>query len=115
MFVPIIPSSPSRQAQELGCKMAELVRIFREDDPNLSFIDVRQAMRVAERELSSEFHGAGLQKMAAIGVLMAVLLAGLFAFFFFSRSGTVPSNIMMISAIGVVVVGIAALLVVKNR
>ena len=115
MFVPVTPPQPSPEAQELGSKMTELVRIFREGYPNLSFTEVRQAMRVAESELGSEFRGARARITVVIALAVAALMVGVFTFLLFSRPDGLPSYSLMVVIIGLLVVGLAAVAAVRHR
>jgi hypothetical protein len=115
MFVPVTPPQPSQEARELGRKMAELVRIFREGYPNLSFTEVRQAMRVAESELGSEFRGAGARMTVAIALTVAALMVGVFTFLLFSQPDGLPPYALMVVIIGLLVVGLAAVAAVRRR
>lgn len=85
-----VPSSPplqmSPRARELGNKLVQTVREFRQSYPDTSARDIYQGMRVAEMELRSDLEGYLAQrKTALISVLIALLVGLGFALFFVSR------------------------------
>ena len=87
MFVPSSPQlQTSPRARELGNKLVQTIREFRQSYPDTSARDLYQGMRVAEMELKSDFEGYLAQrKTALISVLIAVLVGLGFAMFFLSR------------------------------
>jgi len=85
-----VPSSPplqvSPRARELGNKLIQTIREFRQTYPDTNARDVYQGMRVAEVELRSDFEGYLAQrKTVLISVLIALLVGLGFALFFASR------------------------------
>ena len=47
MYVFVPPPPPSPEAEDLGAKVAQLVRMLRQENPNLSAIDIRRGLEVA--------------------------------------------------------------------
>ncbi len=118
MFVPVIPPPPSQKALDLGRKMAELISIFREGNPDLKFTEVRMAMRIAEKEAMRDFSGTGVQTALVIGLVLLVALGGVFVFMFrfIGRpGGTGSGSIALISVIIGLLLVIAAAVVVARR
>jgi len=112
MFVPIIiPQTPSRKAQDLGHKVAELVRIYREEDPGLNLTDVKQAFGVAENEVRSDFGGIGANLRLVMVLCIGLLMAGLLAFLFFARSNDLNPQSLPVVLIALVVAGVAVLVI----
>ncbi|MFH2003121.1 MAG: hypothetical protein ABIK28_25880 [Planctomycetota bacterium] len=113
MFVPVHVPHPSKRAKDLGHKMAELIRIYKSEDTQLTFMDIRQALRVAEREVQSEF--PGLTGVRLVAILMAgCLAAGLFAFFMIERSGAEAPPMAIIIALAIMVISIFAVVIAKQ-
>lgn len=46
-FVPIVPSTPSPRAAALGQRLAETIEQYRQQNPDLSGLEVRQATQIA--------------------------------------------------------------------
>lgn len=115
IIVPVTPPPPSPRAMELGMKVADLIRIYKQEYPDMSFMEVTQAMRVAEKETRPEFGGINASKQAAlIGlILVVVLLIGLL--FFFSRSGGEMPPFLLMAIIGAMVVAGLAVVIAKRR
>ena len=113
MFV-VTPPPPSRRATELGQKVTELLRIYREQDPGLNVIDVQQALRMAERNFRSEAGGlaANLPVMVGIALFIALAVGGLV--FFLSRSGGSSPHLLIMIIVGLVVAGLAVAVVAKR-
>ncbi|MEW6743509.1 MAG: hypothetical protein AB1486_12200 [Planctomycetota bacterium] len=91
MYVHVSPPPPSPRAQDLGHLLAELVRQYRADHPELSRTDVQQAFQVARGLLKPELGGLP----ATIGIVLALLVAGVLAFLLFAKQGSGDSPFMM--------------------
>jgi len=78
-FVPFVQSSPpSGRAYELGTRLKETIDGFRQEHPNITGPEIRQAMNLAARGSAT-----GAQPIVlAIGVALLLLL-GLFALLLF--------------------------------
>jgi len=87
--------------------MAELIRIFRENDPDLNLLDVRQAMKVAEADVRSEIGGAAVSTSLMVALLIGLAVAGLLFALVLYRTG-MNSSILLCAAIA----GIAAIVIV---
>ncbi len=106
-----VSAPPSAAAQELSAKVAELVRILHEENPDISANDIRVGLRLAEREL---IRGAG-QRMALAGGVLALMFGLGIAMFFLKGEGNAPPKVLMIG-IAVAVLGIlAAVFANRNR
>jgi hypothetical protein len=46
-FVPVVPQTPSPRAEQLGQRLAETIEQFRQQNPDLSGLEVRQAAQLA--------------------------------------------------------------------
>ena len=71
-FVPIVPSTPSPRAEALGQRLAETIEQFRQQNPDLSGLEVRQATQIAIARAG----GARTAAPALIALLAAVAAAG---------------------------------------
>jgi hypothetical protein len=117
MFVPVTPPPPSPRATELGQKMVELIRIFKNEDPKLNMTDIRQAMHIALRNVGSEMGGfAGARIAVIIGLILALVLGFLVLFLSRSGGGTEVSWIM-IAVVGVIILalGVVAVNALRGR
>ena len=72
-FVPIVASTPSPRAEALGQRLAETIEQFRQQNPDLSGLEVRQATQIA----TSRAGGASAAAPALIALVVAVAAAGL--------------------------------------
>ncbi|MHC4943822.1 MAG: hypothetical protein ACYTG7_12470 [Planctomycetota bacterium] len=115
MFVPVTPPPPSPRAMELGQKMVELIRIFKKEYPNLNMTDIRQAMHIAQRNISTEMGGwAGASIAVLIGISLALVLG--FLVLFLSRSGGgLERSWILIAVIGLMIVALGVVIVVRLR
>jgi hypothetical protein len=78
-FVPFTQSStPSGRAYELGTRLKETIDGFRQEHPNITGTEIRQAVELATRGTVTASQPIAL----AVGVALLLLL-GLFAFLFF--------------------------------
>lgn len=88
MFVPISPPPPSPQAQELGEQLALFVAEYREDNPDVSSVDIERAFLLARDQLrhptgsapsnvkTAMLFAAGLALTGGLGVLLLFLKIG---------------------------------------
>ena len=79
-FVPVItppPAPPSPRAQELGYRLSALIEQFQREHPEMSAIEVRQAL-----QLASTRQGVSSAAMIAAVLLGLVAAAGLAALLF---------------------------------
>jgi hypothetical protein len=73
MFVYVPPPKPSPQAEELGQKMAELIRIYRESYSDLNMTEVKQAMGIAENDVRPDLGGRNPKMAMVMGLLLGWL------------------------------------------
>jgi hypothetical protein len=107
MIVPVVPPPPpSPRAQELGHRLAQVVRDYTVEQPRVSGRDVQQAFMVARQQLRPEMGGS--RATVALVVALMVLLLGLLVAFFVGRGGGAatgsPTIWMIIVGIGLVAV-----------
>jgi hypothetical protein len=107
-FVPVVHSTPSPRAEALGQRLAETIEQYRQQNPDLSGLDVRQATEIA----LSRAGGASTAKPALIAVAVALAAAGL-AFALAADKGIVGGDkwmpMLLIAAIALVL-GVVAVL-----
>ncbi len=112
MFIPVHtapPAPPSPEAQELGRHLTDVIHAYQADHPNMSSLEVRQAIQLARRT------GGTDAKMAittlSIG-LVAMMALGLFVLRSNPDMGQVP---WLMIAIGVMVVVLGVVAAIKSR
>ena len=111
MFVFVPQPPPSPEAVALGHRIAEAVRLLREEDPAIGAQDVRVGLRLAESELRSEFGGIDPHRIAVVvGALLLVLGVGVFV----AMSGRLGDQAPVLLAIAGVAV-VAMLLIALKR
>ncbi len=78
--VPIVPAAPpSPEAQDLGLKIAELVRLMRQENPNIGAADIRQGLQLAAQNLRPEIGGTRVAiVLLAVAGVVGVTVLGLF-------------------------------------
>jgi len=111
-FVPVItpPPAPSPRAIELGNRIAQQVREFQSDHPDLGGDDVSQAFRIARTLLQPQGSGRGV--LTALALTLGLLLAGFLALVAF-RGGALPAP--GIVGFMVIILGFVAVLAVLLR
>ncbi len=72
-FVPVVPPPPSPRAEALGQRLAETIEQFRQQNPDLNGLDVRQATQIAV----SRSGGAGAPPRVLLVLVAAAAVAGL--------------------------------------
>jgi hypothetical protein len=72
-FVPVVPVTPSPRAEALGQRLAETIEQFRQQNPDLNGLDVRQATQIAV----SRSGGTGAPPRALLALVAGVAVAGL--------------------------------------
>lgn len=72
-FIPVVPATPSPRAEALGQRLAETIEQFRQQNPDLNGLDVRQATQIAV----SRSGGAGAPQRVLLALVAAVAVAGL--------------------------------------
>lgn len=81
VFVPS-PPPPSKEAIELGQKIAEAVGMLRDQNPAIRPADVRRGLQLAESELRSSMGGCNPANYALVATLAAMMVAGAVASMF---------------------------------
>ena len=83
MYVPIQQETPSKQAKELGEKLADVVREELKQDRKLKGRDVLMALQVAKRSLLTDLglKATSAQMVVLLAALLLVLVVGLAIFF----------------------------------
>ncbi len=113
IHVPVQPQIPaSAKAQELGSKVAELVRILRKEDPEISRTDVEQGLALATAEMRREL-GGGSGAAVVMLVLAVTLAVGILAFFIIQ--GTVGRQSVLWILAGLAIGLLVAFTAVKRR
>jgi hypothetical protein len=72
-FIPVVPVTPSPRAEALGQRLAEAIEQFRQENPDLSGLEVRQATQIAV----SRSGGAGAPPRALLALVAGLAVAGL--------------------------------------
>ena len=113
MFIPVPtapPAPPSPEAQQLGQHLTDVIHAYQADHPNMSSLEVRQAIQLARRT------GGGTDTKMAIKAILVGLVAMMGVGMFFFRSnpdmGQVP---WLMVAIGVMVVVLGVVAVIASR
>jgi len=110
MYIPSSSLPPSPQAQELGQKIAQIVREYSESNPGLSVRDVSQAFTVAKEVLGAGPGGIGKNVYIALGVLIGLVVLGVFFGLYALRDSTqIP--IVAVVAVLVLVLGLVAVMI----
>jgi hypothetical protein len=111
VFVPIIPATPSPRAEALGQRLAETIEQFRQQNPDLSGLEVRQATQIAV----SRAGGACAPPRALIALAAAVAAAGL-AFALASKRGLAGfEELTIVTLIVALAAVLAVVLALKRR
>ena len=114
MYIPVPtapPAPPSAEAQELGDHLARLIQAYQADHPEMSPLEVRQAVQLAQRAVGGGPNTKMLFKAVMLGL---VAFMGLGVFFFRSNPDLEQIPFVMIAVVVLmVVVGIGA--IVANR
>ena len=117
MYVPIStvpPAPPSREAQELAELLTAATQAYQRDHPQVSPLDVREAMRLAQRA------AGGADTTKAIKAVLVGLLAFMGLGVFYLRSNGPPGDgaqsipWMLIAVVGVAVV-LAGVAIAKKQ
>ena len=117
MYVPTAPAPHvSPRVRELAQLIVEVIRSFRQRYPNVSFPEIRQALRIAEMNARGEIKGTSQEMQRMIAVLVGVLILGFGVALFASRQSVDPENVLwIIVAFAVAVVGIIAVLFARRH
>ena len=110
-FVPVVPSLPSPRAEALGQRLAETIEQFRQQNPDLSGLEVRQAMRLA----ASRAGGGNAAAPALIALVAGVAVAGLAFALRTSPQHAGGDNWTLVMPIAVMVLALVAVVALKRR
>jgi hypothetical protein len=109
-FVPVVPSTPSPRAEALGQRLAEAIEQYRQQNPGLSRIEVRQATRIAISRAS------GTSAVAPALVVLVAAVAGMGVALALASgrhpAGSEWTTTMLVAAIAVV---LGVLVALKRR
>ncbi len=114
--VPIIPAAPpSPEAQDLGLKIAELVRLMRQENPKIGPAAIRQGLQLAAQNLRPEIGGSGgaIVALAVAGVVGVTVLGLFLAKGGMDRPWSMATVIFWI--IGGIVAAVCVVLAIKLR
>ena len=111
MFIPVPtapPAPPSPEAQELGRHLTDVINAYQADHPNMSSLEVRQAIQLARRT------GGGTDAKMAMKAIAVGLMAmmGLLFLRFTRDMGQVP---WLLVGIGVMVVVLGVVAAIKAK
>lgn len=81
IFVPS-PPPPSKEAIELGKKIAEAVGMLRDQNPAIRPADVRRGLQLAESELRSSMGGGNPAHYALAAAVAVIMVAWAVAYMF---------------------------------
>lgn len=107
MYVPVPtapPQPPSPEAEELGGHIARLIEAYQADHPEMSRLEVRQAVQIARRVVGV---GGPSTKILIKAVVLGLVMFGGLAFYFL-RSASGGAQIPFV-AISIVVLAVVAL------
>jgi hypothetical protein len=113
MFVP--PAPPSPEVEDLGMRIADLVRTYRETRPQMSRHEVRQALGVAHRALHNELGGGGgsARSTAILAIFLGMgVFAGILAYA--SRQGSIPQNAVTPAIVAGMIVMVFLMMMVRR-
>ncbi len=83
MFIPVPtapPAPPSPEAQELGQHLTDVIHAYQADHPNMTSLEVRQAIQLARRTGGGTDAKMAIKAIAVGLVLVAMMALGLFFF-----------------------------------
>jgi LPXTG-motif cell wall-anchored protein len=110
-FVPIVPATPSPRAEALGQRLAETVEQFRQQNPDLSGLEVRQAMQIA----ISRAGGGTAPAPALIALVTGVAVAGLALALASDQRKTGGEGWMVMALIAGIALVLGVLVALKRR
>jgi len=108
-FVP--PPTASVRAQELGARLAQLIRDYQQHNPDVSAGEVRQAIRFAAGQLDPEAAPSAARPAVLALAAAAAVLGGILAF---GTSGGLR-HVPVLAAVAVGAAILAALVRLRSR
>jgi len=112
MFVPVIipTQDASPHAQELGRRIAALIREYRLQHQDASSTDVQFALRIAEQETG----GLTRRRRLVVGAGVVAALLGV-SWIFFARASGGEAAFPMVVVAGLILVVLIAVIALKRR
>ena len=110
-FVPVIPATPSPRAEALGQRLAETIEQFRQQNPDLSGLDVRQATQIAV----SRSGGAGAPPRVVLALVAAMAVAGLALALATDKPGAGGETWPLLMLIGGIALALGVVVMLKRR
>jgi hypothetical protein len=114
VFVPVIPPTPSPEAENLGREIAELVRRYYASHPEIRAEDVHQAFVF--------FNDTATTEIYTVGPRFALILAGLLGFavlggilLLVSQGATPPRTLTLVAVVGAITVAVAVIFLRRQR
>ncbi len=108
MYIPIPPQMPpSREAVELGERLTDLIESYQLDHPDMSALEVHQAVKMAQSQTTSGATTPAVKR----GLIGFLAVMGLAVFLYRSSQGgggdSIPFVLIAV-VVGIIVVGFAA-------
>ena len=110
-FIPVVPPTPSPRAEALGQRLAEAIEQFRQQNPDLSGLDIRQATQIA----ASRAGGAGAPPRALLALVAAVAVAGLAFVLATDKSHAGGESWTLMMLIGGIALALGVVVALKRR
>lgn len=113
MFIPVPtapPAPPSPEAQQLGQHLTDVIHAYQADHPNMSSLEVRQAIQLARRTA-----GGTDAKMAIKALLLGLVALMALGLFFFRSNPDMGQVPWLMVAIGVLVVVLGVVAAIASR
>ena len=107
MYIPVTTAPPSPEAQELGRHLTDVIRAYQADHPNMSSVEVRQAIQLA-RQTGGGTDAKMARQAFAFG-LLATMALSLFLLRASRDMGQVPWLMVGIGVFAVVLGVVAAI------
>ena len=117
-IVTVIPQAPpSPEAQDLGLKIAELVRLMRQENPKIGPAAIRQGLQLAAQNLRPEIGGSGgaIVALAVAGVVGVTVLGLFLAKGGMDQSGSRPTVFFWVIGIATVICFLLAIKLKRKR
>jgi hypothetical protein len=110
-FVPVVPQAPSPRAEALGQRLAETIEQFRQQNPDLSGLEVQQATRLAV----SRSGGTCGPPRAVLALVAGLVAAGMGLYLGLDKGSAAAAQWpVMLVLVGFVVV-LAVVVALKRR
>jgi hypothetical protein len=110
-FIPVVPTAPSPRAEALGQRLAETIEQFRQQNPDLSGLEVRQAAQIA----ASRSGGAGAPPRALLALVAAVAVGGLALALAMDKSRAGGESWTLMALIAAIAVVLGVVVALKRR